>query len=38
MGDTINAYKIVGGKLEGKKSLRMSRHVWKIILNWIFKK
>jgi hypothetical protein len=28
-GKNINAYKMFGGKLEGKKLLRRSRHSWK---------
>jgi hypothetical protein len=32
LGETRNAYGILVGKLEGKRCLERSRHIWKIIL------
>jgi hypothetical protein len=35
MGEIRNAYKILVGKPEGKKSIGRRRHRWAIILEWI---
>jgi hypothetical protein len=35
MGDVRSAYKILVGKLEGKRPLGSCRRRWRIILEWI---
>jgi hypothetical protein len=35
MGEMKNAYKILVGKLEGKRQLGWRRHRWKIMLVWV---
>jgi len=34
-GETRNAYKILIGRLEGKRPPWRPRHRWKVILGWI---
>jgi hypothetical protein len=36
MGEMRNAYKILVGRPEGKRSLRRPRHKWEVILEWLF--
>jgi hypothetical protein len=38
MGEKRNAYKILVGKLEGKRLLGRPRHRWGIILRWILER
>jgi hypothetical protein len=38
MGDRRGAYRVLVGRLDGKRPLVRSRSRWGTILNWIFKK